>query len=76
MPKKVSFTWDEMVAYSETPEAKASLAETMVRLEAMPRPRTEDPENPWLTEADFERAMTCAQWHDHLASRQKPVANI
>ncbi|MCL1909235.1 MAG: hypothetical protein FWG12_07735 [Holophagaceae bacterium] len=73
MPTKISFTWDEMVAYSETQEAKANLAETVIRLQAMPGHRTEDPENPWLTETDFARAMTRAQREEYLAIRQNAI---
>ena len=61
MPTKVRLTWDEMVAYSETEEAKANLEATLARLKTLPRPEAEDPENPWLTEADFARAITRVQ---------------
>jgi hypothetical protein len=75
MPTKVSFTWDEMVAFSKTPEAKASLAQAMARLKARDgMPSTEDPENPWITEDRWAKAMTREQRDEYLASRRITVA--
>jgi hypothetical protein len=72
----VKRTMDEIKAWADSPEGKTSLAETAARLKAMPKPTIEDPENPWLTENDFAKAMTLAQRDEYLATRRKTFAVV
>jgi hypothetical protein len=68
---KNSYTWDEMLALSESPEAQARLDETIARLKTMPVKTTEDPENPWITEEKWANAMTREEF---TAYRRQPTA--